>query len=200
MEKLDRIVDVKEREKNKKEIHVIYHLKPEYSENVVVIQPIMSAEEGNFSDDLLEKYPITNNIFGEIYRCNIIDNFLVSSKKLPVVCISITFEKNVLRSYLYKLFLQFTITDNIKNAKQLIKNRIRGKFTIEIIGDTHITILDEPNMEIENSVKKIISKMKDLTKLPEMIEIANNVVKERIQEKFGNQPNYEEILERIKKN
>jgi len=196
MEKLDRI---NEKKKEEKEIHMVYYLKPQYDENVVIIQPIMSAEEENINDDLLERYNITENIFGYIYRCNIIDNFLLSSKKLPVICISITFEKNILRSFLYKLFLQFTITDNVSNSNQLIKNRLRGKYNVEIIGDTHITTLDEPDMEKEGTIKKIISNMKKLTNLPEMINIANNIINERLKEKFGEIKNYDEILEKIKK-
>jgi hypothetical protein len=196
MEKLDRIVD---KTKETKETHMIYYLKPEYGENVACIQPKTMMEENKITDDLLDRYKIAENIWGEIYRCNIIDNFLLSSKKLPCICISVSFEKNMLRSYIYKLFLQFTITESVKNANQLIRNRLQGKYTIELVGDKHIKLLDVIDMEKDGSIKKLIQKMKKLTELPEMIEMTNNTIQERIREKYGDFIDYNEIYGRIKK-
>lgn len=182
----------------KKEKHMTYHLTQINGENATIIKPVILQEEGKILDDFVERYKITDNLYGEIYRCNIIDTFLLSTKKLPYAYISIIYEKSIIRSFIYTLYLQFRIEDEMKTGNELINNKIKGKFTIEIVGNKEMKILEELFMENEKSLNKVIERMKLLTITKEMINIANEEIDIRYKELYENNEDYDAILEKLK--
>jgi hypothetical protein len=98
-------------------------------------------------DTLLNRFNITNVVYGEINKCNIIDKYLLSNKKLPVLYVSVVYEKPLVRDVLFTIFLYFTITDDIKNENELINKEINGLFSVEMM-------MNKSNTVIESDISK----------------------------------------------
>jgi len=95
------------------------------------------------SDTQIKSYNISNNIFAQLFRCNITNSFLVTTKKLPVMYINVWWSQSIRKILLYRLFLYFTIKENIESSDQLLKNEIEGKFTMEVMIEGKTRAIDE---------------------------------------------------------
>lgn len=97
-------------------------------------------------DTLVKDFKIMQHVTGGIYKCNITDIFLMSSKTLPVFYLNVTYERPLQKHVLYRVYFCFTITDDIKSAKQLLDGELNGKFTLEIA-------IDGKRKEIEDKIE-----------------------------------------------
>lgn len=135
-------------------------------------------------DTLVNRFNITNVVYGEIYKCNIIDTYLLSNKKLPILYVSVVYEKPLVRDVLFTIFLYFTITDNIKNENELINNEITGLFSVEMMMDKSNNIIEsdvyiDDNTIIEN-IKKLIFSSEIKLIIEELIIIKDEERRKRI--------------------
>lgn len=127
------------------------------------------------SDTLIKKYDILPDVTGEIYSCNITHEFLMISKKLPMMSVSVILDKPLRRILLFKVFLCFVIESEIKSEKDLINHPIDGKFIVEII-------LDGVRKEIDNQMdnfpgnEKMYDKLTNFTLEDEMKELIKGII------------------------
>lgn len=137
-------------------------------------------------DELIERYEIVKDVFGEIYKCNITDVYLMSSKTLPIMYVSVIHEQPLRRFLLFRVYFQFEITKEIKDIKDLLDNPIDGVFELEID-------LENKRKKLEDTItsftgnEKIISKLTEFTKVDEMKELINNLleeIRERLREQY----------------
>lgn len=137
------------------------------------------------SDKRLESVEILKNVFAEIYLCSIVDSFLMTTKKLPIIYTSIFLEKPGRRIYLFKIYLYFTITAEIKKSDDLIDNKLDGIFSIEIV-------IDDKHKEINKidkfpGLKGVIATFTDFIKSDGMIAFTKELVNaenERLMREF----------------
>jgi len=132
---------------NKRIRHGVYNVNGIHNENSqkAIIKGAGSIKLGNgeiVKDTLINRFNITNIVYGEINKCNIVDKYLLTNKKLPVLYVSVVYEKPLVRDVLFTIFLYFTITDNIKNENELINKEINGSFSVEMIMNKSNTIID----------------------------------------------------------
>lgn len=113
-------------------------------------------------DELVERYEIIKNVFGEIYVCHITDVFLMSSKQLPLMYVSVVYEQPLRRVLLYRVYLQFEIKSEIKSVKELLNGVISGKFELEIDIENIKKKLDENILEYPGK-EKMVARLKDFT-------------------------------------
>lgn len=138
-------------------------------------------------DTKIDRYQIMDNVYGEIYACNILDKYLLSSKKQPVLYATVIYEKAVIKSYLFNIYIFFNIESEVKSVKDLIGGKLQGKFTTEVIIDKQSKQIDSENAQIKTfeSNKKINTKLMNFTKSAEIKEIIQELVKLSEQERIN---------------
>jgi hypothetical protein len=168
-------------ENNEEETFVcgVYSLQGVKNKNAVKInhlENIKLKKDERIQDTLLNEYNISPFVNGEVFACNITNHYLVSTKKLPMLYINIRWNKyKMVKPILYKLFLYFTIESEVKSSKDLLENRLYGKFTLDVL-------IDNMNRELENTVDKfpgneqMIKILEDFTNTEEMKEIINGLI------------------------
>lgn len=147
-----------------------------YDTNQIKIIHEQNLEYGTFNlqDVLIDRQQIINNVFGEIYRCNITDSFLMSTKKLPLSYINIIYEKPLRRIQLFRMYVYFTILQDITSQSQLLDEPISGKFTLELIVNNDAKQIDQ--LEIYPGNKNIKKKFLKFVKHEEMINLISSLV------------------------
>lgn len=162
----------------------IYNIYGIEGESRVVInhrETVCPKEEETINDVLLDDYHIIENVQGKIYACNLTDSFLLSTKKLPVFYINVIYERPLVCVLLYKVYLLFEITCDIKSAEELIGSPIEGKFTVDVVINDMAQTIDDNITSFagtENTCQKLIN----FTCVDEMKELIGIMIKE-IQDK-----------------
>lgn len=146
------------------------------------------------SDALIEKYDIIPHVFGEIFQCNITDVYLVSTKKLPVMYVSVIYEKSIRRVLLFRIFLYVTLQQEVKSSEELFNSLLKGKYILEIHIDNAKKDLDDFIVTFPGQ-EKMVKKLIDFTKADTMKELIISLVEE-VKQKISLQ--YAEELEYFK--
>lgn len=128
-------------------------------------------------DTFLEEYTVISHpkVTGQIYACNIVDSYLLSSKKLPILKIDIIYVKKLTSALVLQFVLYFNITEEIKSEEQLIGNAIQGFFSLDIIASTSCNTIDGAMVNYPGN-KKIIEIAKQLTLDDSIIKIINSFI------------------------
>lgn len=171
--------------------HGIYTLEGVDNESKIIIKPIgMISDIETVRDTLIERFEISKNVYGEIFVCNILDSYLVTTKKLPMIYVNVIYDKTVVRSFLFSIYINFTVDADIKKESNLIKTKLSGKFGTEICINNKYQELSSENTQLAAfpgiiKIKKILKKLtqsKELkTVIDDLIDITN---KERVKQ-FG---------------
>jgi len=170
-------------QKNKRIRHGVYNIIGIHTDNIshkAIIKGAGNIKLGNgeiVKDTLLNRFNITNIVHGEVNKCNIIDKYLLSNKKLPVMYISVVYEKPLVRDVLFTIFLYFTITDDIKNEDDLINKEINGLFSVEMMMNKSNVIIDS---DISNNGyindETVIENIKEMIFSSEIKPIIENLI------------------------
>ncbi|MCJ7637303.1 MAG: hypothetical protein MUO21_07420, partial [Nitrososphaeraceae archaeon] len=99
------------------------------------LENVMLKKAEFIADTKVNEFKVIDGVIGEIYRCNITDTFLMSTKKLPVLYISVTHQKSVQKFLLYRVYIYFTITSDVKSVQDLLDEKVSGKYSTEITID-----------------------------------------------------------------
>lgn len=123
----------------------IYNVYGIQDESKIIInqkEVVYPKENETINDIFIKEFPIMENIKGKIYACNITDSLLMTSKTLPLMYITVVYEKRLFTVGLYKMYLSFDITDNIQSEKELLNSPINGKFKFDLILNNKIQTID----------------------------------------------------------
>jgi len=126
-------------------------------------------------DTLINKFVIDKGISGQIYTCNITNAFLMLSTKLPVMYISIINEKTLNNILLFRIYLYFTISEEIKSVNHLLSNNINGKFHLELLVDGKKQELNDDMVNYPGN-KKMYKKLTDFVMSTEIKELCKSLV------------------------
>ena len=137
----------KKKESKKFGIYNIKGIKGKSKVKIIPVGMIDLSKDEYVADKLENHHDIIDKVVGEVYTCNITDNFLMSSKKLPIMYISIIMDRPMRRIFLLKMYLCFTITSEIKTSDDLINKSLEGYFSLEVI-------IDKERTEIKKEIKK----------------------------------------------
>jgi hypothetical protein len=100
-------------------------------------QEFMDEELIYNNESLLEIMP---NIYVKFYKTNMLGEYVMSSKKLPVMSASVFYEKGIIKGYLFSVYIYFTIKSNTKkitSLNDLLKKKLRGQYTTELVVDNN---------------------------------------------------------------
>lgn len=131
------------------------------------------------TDTTIRIAEVKKNVTGVICGCNISDTYLMSTKKLPMLTAALIYELPGKTTILAKLYLFFTITQDIKSEAELINSPIDGIFSIEIALDvsniSNKSVLIE-NMGIFTNIKDTVIYFDDLLKSESMIALIDSLI------------------------
>jgi hypothetical protein len=120
-------------------------------------------------DTLIDKFDISSNIYGYIYTCNINQNYLLTTKNMPVFYINVIYEKTIIRDEILCFKILFNIIDDIKTEKEFINNDILGEYSLNIQLNNNIKILQIlPEYNFNNYVN-IIKEFINTTDIKQLI-------------------------------
>ena len=97
--------------------------------------------------------------------------------KLPLMCVSVQYYNKIMGSELLKVFVNFTITDDVKSAQSLLEDELNGKFTIEMTLNEKVYDLNVPFDEFKGR-NNIIKQLEKLLKLEDMNVIYDDFIKQ----------------------
>ena len=166
-------------QKTKRIRHGIYNVNGVSDKKAIIkgVGSIKLGKDDSVKDTFVNRFNITNIVFGEINKCNIIDKYLSSNKKLPILYITVVYEKPLVRDVLFTIFLYFTITDDVKNENELINAELNGTFSIEMImNNSNIVIDSDISTNGYISDDKVIENIKEMIFSQETKPIIDNLI------------------------
>ena len=144
------------------------------------------VKTSDICDTKIKTFQITDDIMGDVLACNFPLDFLISTRKLPMLCVNIYYSTNLTKNELLSFFLNFIIDDNedAKTLKKLEKKKLRGTYQVEIQIDDHSEILDK-RIKKFSSAKQVALMMESIAKTDEMKSMFENMVLELKQNKVN---------------
>ena len=121
-------------------------------------------------DTSIHKYEINSYIVAEIFACNITDASLISSKKQPMLYVSIAMVKPLKMAILCNIILNFTIEEMVQTREQFLNKPLEGKFSLELYLQGETKQLDQ-EVGVFPGNTKIIEMLETLTKSESMVEV-----------------------------
>ncbi len=126
------------------------------------------------NDNFHDSYKIDEDTTGDIYKCNISDRFLMSTKELPLFYINVILKKFMQSTLLFKLCFYFNVESNLQNVEDLLDKEIEGSFSVVILVNNHKKVL---NSDIKNfkGDEEHLEQLKKFTKDDQMIDLMNSM-------------------------
>lgn len=170
----------------------IYQVVGIRGQSASIIKPmglIELAEGDNVADELIETFTVLPDVKCSVYHCNIVDNYLMSSKTQPLMYASTCWSTNFVNKCFYQIYLYFTNETPVNTSKDLINNILNGKFTMEVKmdGTSKRLDIDIPNYKGE---KHFIKQFENFVKSEGMIEMVNDLMnqeKEKMMQKLDDE-------------
>jgi hypothetical protein len=157
-------------------IYMIQGIKGKSKAKIKHLQNIIMKLNQRISDTLISNINVTKNVIGYIYSCNLTNSFIQSTKKLPVMYIDVWWDRSVKKKLLYRLFLYFTITQDINNVDQLINQSLKGTFSFEVLIDNESKPIDTDN-NIYKGNEETIQSIKEFVLSNDMKNFHDSLIK-----------------------
>jgi hypothetical protein len=176
-------------------IFTVQGVKDKKKVKIIHVQNIPLKESEYIADTLLSSYDISDSVKGEIYLCNITHVFLMSSIKLPMLYVSVIYERPLRSVLLFRIYLCFNIETKVQSAEQLLNRSLNGNFSLEIC-------IESQRKEIDNKLEKypgdekIIEKLKNFTMTDVMKELNENLIgdaNQQLKSEYSKEFEYDEL-------
>ena len=138
---------------------------------------LIVSDGDTIKDELLKSVEIKPDIVGYTFFCNISDSFITSTKKYPVMYVIVDYNKSLLRCSLFKLYLYFTVTDDIFTEDGLINKELGGEFTLEVCINDCFKKLNK-TIPVYLGKDGTLSMLENLLKSPALNYVIDDLVKE----------------------
>jgi hypothetical protein len=169
----------------------VFRLKPIYRTNTCEVKLVGYMDDNHkLDDELLEfetskevqaafgknvdlvskvkNYNITTNIF----KNNILGNYLVKNDFLPIFSISFMYEKTLVTGFLFDIFIGFQLDEESKNIlkdySKCVNARLNGKFVLKLYCDEEV--IDNYDLILSTIDDTVIQKPEILQKMNDMSE------------------------------
>lgn len=127
------------------------------------------------TDSKIHASEIETRLYCEIYRCNITDKYIMSTKKLPIYNVFVKYYSKMVLSELIKLTLYFVIEDIVTTEEQLLSSELNGKYILEISIDNKTTVIDDDFGSFRGN-KKTIKRLESIVTTKQFREILKNLM------------------------
>lgn len=175
----------------------IYYIQGYKGENKAKIVPVCVVDmyDGQqIPDKLLKKINLFDNVVAEIYECNILNKFLLTTKKLPVMYVRVIIDRTFKKIRLARFTLYFTITSDVRSEKELINSPLNGKFSLELKFDaesevTSLSVKKYPgNQDMIDHLVSIIRRDNIMDYLKRAHKFSVDKLKEKFESEYDTTP------------
>lgn len=181
----------------------VYNVVGVRGESRASIKPIgliQLKQNESIQDELLSSHIIVeepdnlDKVVGEVYKCNIINNYLMMTKTQPVMYVSVFLDKKVKKIELFKLFMNFTISEETKIEKSddLINNELDGQFSLEVSIENTRKKLNKiiprfpGNNKMAINLINFIKSAEMIEFIKELVTAENEKILKELKDKYGN--------------
>lgn len=157
----------------------VYTLEGKKGEHGVNIRPLgtVKLKEGEqIADTKITEYDVMTNVTGNVYACNITNEYVTRSKRLPMLYINIVWTKYLRSTLLCRLYLLFEIQTDVKSSDELLTQVLHGEFYTEIEINRKKKILDIKGIEKFLGKDEVIKKLSDFTQTEGIKEILKSLI------------------------
>jgi hypothetical protein len=161
-------------------------------------EPLMCNDNPE-KDDVAEKYvfDLSENLYLRFYRALYTDKYLMTNKIIPVIYCSVVYHDKFWGGLLMNICIEFKIESEIKTEKQLIDNKIDGKYFIVIrITDEGVKADEKPKIiDIDEFLTEqmMIDTIKSLAETEEMQCVIKGLLEKRRLERVEKYGSYDDI-------
>jgi hypothetical protein len=133
-------------------------------------------------DDKNTKFmPLFGEYYAKFYKNRIPLDYLLKSKRTPVLYATVEYNKKFVRGVLFSITLYFTQTEEIKykNINEFLNSELHGEFYYEILLDN----MFEENKTMKFPIEKFINFKESISDIKNMLN--NDIVKDLIKEQMS---------------
>lgn len=169
-------------------VFIVNGIKNTNKAKITHIKNIEMENNQIINDNFHDAYKIDEDTTGNIYKCNISDNFLMSTKELPLFYINIILKKFMQNILLLKLCFYFNVESDIKSAEDLLDKEIEGSFSIVILVNNHKRVLDTDIKNFKGE-EEHLEQLKKFTQSDQMRDLMDSMKKDiidNLRKQYGN--------------
>lgn len=142
------------------------------SDDGIIIEHYQNINlDDKINDILINKYKISDNIYGELCSCIMTNTFLLSTKTIPVLYVNVIFERPFRKVLLYSVYICFTITSTINSQDELINSKLKGIFHVDLC-------INDMKRQIDTNITPDQQKLVNFTLSDHMVEHAQTSASE----------------------
>lgn len=188
--------------KTEKKLYNIYVLKGVENKNEMKITHVKTEylNKNEMDDTIIETYVLKKDVYegiitGDVYLCNMTNEDLMKTKKLPMLYIDVTWSRTLKKMKLYRIYLFFTITQEVRSKNELLKKSLKGKYSLEICYENKYEKIEREiknytnNKEMLNIMKEEAMKEKLMLYSDQEVEKENEKIKEQYGEEMARYTN-----------
>lgn len=155
-------------------VFIVNGIKDTNKAKITHVNNIEMVKNQLINDTFYDAYKIDDDTTGNIYKCNISDDYLMSSKELPLFYINVVLKKFMQNTLLFKLCFYFNIGSDIQSVQDLLDKEVEGSFSVIIIVNNHKKVLDADIKNFKGE-EKHLEQLREFTKGDHMKDLMNNM-------------------------
>jgi hypothetical protein len=170
------------KKKDKIKCHNLYSAIGVKGKNAINIKKVATIPESDVmkvNDTMLERFYIKDGNIEDLaatFVCAHLDDFLMKTKKIPMLYTIVTHITTVTKIELFTFHLYFHIEDQIETKDKFLTKDIYGSFEMELSIGNSTTVL-ESGIEKFPGSQEMIEKMREFVKSEEMISMLPELIK-----------------------
>lgn len=133
-------------------------------------------------DEFKKSINLENNISINMFHVKLTNEFLKKTKKIPIYYFDVVWSKSIKSILLYRFYIFFLITDEIKKKEELINNKLTGEYKLILSFEKNHQTIEELEEFDEN---QIIEKIKNFLETPLMKKKNKEIIEKKDQDIYG---------------
>jgi hypothetical protein len=120
------------------------------------------SKEDSIIDSIIDKDRIQmTHFYTESYKCNLSQNYLMSTKTLPILYTNIMYSKSVVIHLLARASLMCDILNDVQSQNQLLENNLNSRLYLSIDVDNQTKVIEvesfTSDIDMIKYIKNVVS-------------------------------------------
>lgn len=175
-----------EQEEKQPEKHIVFSVSGIKRKPQAIVRSLGSVDlaKHKLNDNEFNTKEMRPNIFEHMFTANIIDDFFLSTLKLPIMYINLGYSKSVISFHILTLKVYFHIPEEKKamSEKELMEFKMEGTFSTDLTIDGETIELE--TFEIYPGKDEMIAKLERYLRTPETIALVDEIIERKRAERI----------------
>lgn len=136
-------------------------------------------------DEVTNSYILSKNIYDNIYidtySCVINHVDLMASKSQPIIYGDVAFVKGITRYFLFRVYLIFTIEENVETEEKFMNDELGGSYSIKLVVNNLEKVIKLENLYFSEN-NEMIEKLEHFIKQPHVKQLITELIEQRKQD------------------